>query len=106
MAERLMALVLPARGGSAFGGKTFNFLIMFYIYILKNQNTGRHYVGYTEDVEIRLKAHNCGKVRSTKAYKPYDLIYTEKYKNKTEARKRENFLKSGKGREFIKSLVN
>ena len=63
------------------------------------------YIGYTEDIAKRLKCHNSGKLKSTKAYRPYTLIYKEKFDNKTDARKRELILKSGKGREFIKSII-
>jgi len=63
------------------------------------------YIGYSEDLEERLNSHNSGKVRSTKAYKPYSVVFKEEFENKTEARKRELFLKSGKGREFIKSTL-
>jgi putative endonuclease len=104
MAERLMALALPAGGGSAFGGKTIAY--MFTVYILKSKLNNKLYVGYTEDIETRLKSHNSGKVSSTKAYRPYSLVYKEEFENKTDARKRELFLKSGKGREFIRSFIN
>jgi len=79
---------------------------MWYIYVIKSQTNGRLYTGYTENLDGRLNAHNWGKVRSTKAYKPYSLVYKEEFENKTDARKREIFLKSGKGREFIKTKVN
>ncbi len=78
---------------------------MYKVYILKSERNGKLYIGYTEDLEIRLLAHNSGKVRSTKAHKPYKLIYKEEYLCKTEARKREIFLKSGKGREHLKSKL-
>ena len=71
---------------------------MYYVYILKSERNGKHYIGYTEDLETRILAHNLGKVRSTKAYKPYKLIYKEEYENKRMARKREIFFKSGQGR--------
>ena len=98
-----MALVLSARGGSAYGGKTINYVYGLHLKSLVN---GRMYTGFTEDIEERLNYHNSGKVRSTKAYKPYSLVYTEAFSDKTEARKRENFLKSGKGREFIKLKID
>ena len=53
----------------------------------------RHYVGFTNDVDARLQKHNAGDVRSTKAYRPWNLLYTESYNDKTSARKRELFLK-------------
>ena len=71
---------------------------MYHVYILKSERNGKHYIGYTEDLETRLLAHNSGKVRSTKAYKPYKLIYKEEYEDKNIARNREIFLISGQGR--------
>ena len=79
---------------------------MYYVYILESLTNGKHYVGYTGDILERLAKHNHGKVRSTKAYKPYKLLYKEEFKDKTVARKRELFLKSGRGRDFIKSILN
>jgi len=43
---------------------------MFFTYVLKSLSTGRHYYGSTSDIEKRLKYHNSGKVRSTKAFRP------------------------------------
>ncbi len=53
----------------------------------------RHYIGITDDVEQRLKTHNAGGVRSTKPYRPWRIGYIENYQTRTEARKREIFLK-------------
>jgi putative endonuclease len=78
---------------------------MYTVYVLRSLVNGRMYIGYSEDLEERLNSHNSGKVRSTKAYKPYSVVFKEEFENKTEARKRELFLKSGKGREFIKSTL-
>ncbi len=78
---------------------------MYSVYVIKSEKNGKNYIGYTEDLEARLLLHNSGKVRSTKAYKPYKVIYKEEYINKTEARKREIFLKSGIGREHLKSKL-
>ena len=91
-----------ARGGSAFGGKASD---VYYVYVLKSIGKGRFYTGYTDCVEKRLKEHNSGKVRSTKAYVPYQVMYTEEYPDKTQARKREIFLKTGQGRKLLRELV-
>ena len=92
----------PAGGGSASGGKAF----MYIIYILEGINSGRLYTGYTENLDARLQNHNSGKVKSTKAYRPYRIIHTESYSDKTSARKRELFLKSGQGRKWIKGHID
>lgn len=76
---------------------------MFYVYVLKSQIADRMYVGSAEDVQERLRMHNAGKVRSTKPYKPYIVIYSEEYSTRGIARKRELQIKrSGKLRKMIK----
>jgi len=59
------------------------------------------YVGITSDVEKKIKQHNLGYTISTKNYKPFELLFTEKFKDYKEARTREIFLKSGQGRKFL-----
>ena len=66
---------------------------MYYLYILENEKIRRHYIGTTENVELRIAKHNKGDVRSTKAYRPWKVAHIEKFTDKTEARKREIFLK-------------
>ena len=66
---------------------------MCYLYILKSEEYGRHYIGITENIENRLAKHNGGGVESTKAFRPWKMVYTEKFVTKTEARKREIYLK-------------
>ncbi|MBU4305212.1 MAG: GIY-YIG nuclease family protein [Candidatus Omnitrophica bacterium] len=75
------------------------------IYILKSKKDGNIYTGSTTDIEKRLRYHNSGKVRSTKARRPLDLIYTEECQTRTQARQRENFLKSGQGRKWIEEEI-
>ena len=66
---------------------------MYYLYILLGSKKNWHYIGSTDNVERRLLEHNKGKVKSTKAYRPLKVIYTEAYSNRMLARKRELFLK-------------
>lgn len=78
---------------------------MITVYVIKSKNKNFTYVGFTNNLSRRLSDHNSGFNKSTKSYLPFELVYTEKVESTTEARKREKFLKSGKGRELIKSLV-
>lgn len=66
---------------------------MYYLYVLKSEKLDRHYIGITDDIEKRLIKHNTNSVQSTKAYRPWMLVYKETFMNKTSARKREIFLK-------------
>jgi len=66
---------------------------MYYVYILQSAIKKNIYVGYTNDLKARFKLHNSGKVKSTKAYCPWTLIYYEAYRGKLDATKREKQLK-------------
>ena len=78
------------------------FLFMYFTYILKSIKDEGYYFGHCENLEIRLKVHNNGKVRSTKSRKPFVLHYFEKFETKSEAYRREMFFKSLEGRNWLK----
>ncbi len=73
---------------------------MYYVYILRSEKDSRFYTGLTKDISRRLREHNSGNVRSTKNRIPFELVYKEEFVNRTKARIREKFFKSGSGREF------
>ncbi|MBI2309660.1 GIY-YIG nuclease family protein [Candidatus Collierbacteria bacterium] len=66
---------------------------MHYVYLLKSAVDHRLYVGCTDDLKNRFFRHNSGKVKSTKSYRPWILVYYEAYKEKPDATKREVQLK-------------
>ena len=76
---------------------------MFFVYVIRSEVDGRFYVGFTTDVNKRLKEHNNGKTKSTKGYCPWCLFFYEEYGTRIEARNREVYLKSGTGKEYIKN---
>ena len=76
------------------------------VYILKSEFEEKFYVGHSNDLDKRLRYHNGGKVRSTKAYRPWKIIYIEVFKSKREAYKREMQIKSYKGGEAFKKLIS
>ena len=67
---------------------------MAHLYILRSSKDYNLYVGATENLDERLKAHNAGRVKSTARRRPLVLIYTEYYQTMSEARKREWYLKN------------
>lgn len=77
---------------------------MYYVYVLKSKDFDWHYTGITNNLERRLYEHNLGKMKSTKARKPYIIIYSEICSDRITARSKEKYLKSGIGREFIKNI--
>ena len=78
---------------------------MFIVYVLKSLKNKKRYVGYTgRNLDLRLKEHNNGYSKFTKHNGPFEIYYKEFYDNKSEAIKRERFLKSGQGRKFLDNL--
>ena len=78
---------------------------MYLVYAIRSGKDGRIYVGMCANFETRLKEHNAGKTKSTKGFRPWKLIYLEEAIDRVEARKREKYLKSGVGKEFLKSKL-
>jgi len=73
------------------------------VYVLEFA-ASRLYVGMTKDLDRRLKEHQRRQSPSTRGLKgEFELIYQRGFPNYAEARKHEKFLKSGGGREFLKS---
>ncbi len=79
---------------------------MFYTYILKSKKDGKMYTGFTNNLRKRFKQHNDGKSTYTKGRGPYELVYYEACLDEKDARSREVYLKSGRGKRFIKSRLN
>ena len=71
---------------------------MHFVYVLKSKRDGNLYVGCTGNIEKRLKAHNSGRVRSTKYRKPLILVYKESFADKYQAFQIERFYKTPIGK--------
>ncbi len=67
-----------------------------------SEKDGNLYIGYTPDLKRRFEKHNSGFVIATKYRRPLKLIYYESYLKSTDAKRREVFLKGGKGRDELK----
>ena len=79
--------------------------MIYYIYILKSIDHEKTYVGFTQDLEKRLKEHNAGKSTYTRKFRPWKLIYREETCSKEIALKLEKYYKSSAGRRKIKKLL-
>jgi putative endonuclease len=66
---------------------------MFYVYVIKSLKCNIYYVGLSSDPERRLKEHNKGDSKFTKGYRPWILVYKERFNDRSQARKREVYLK-------------
>jgi putative endonuclease len=77
--------------------------IMYYTYLLENQDDKSWYIGFTSNLRQRVKEHQESKGgRTTSLKKHWKLIYYEAYLMKDDAIGREKFLKSGSGRTYLK----
>lgn len=79
---------------------------MFFVYVLYSDGFDKYYVGLSENVDKRLKAHNEGQNKSTKPYIPWRVVHLEEYETRNEARTREKYLKSASGRRWRKKNIN
>ncbi|MBF8249876.1 MAG: hypothetical protein HW400_477 [Candidatus Levybacteria bacterium] len=78
---------------------------MFYVYILQSLKDESLYIGYTSDLRKRFKEHNNGESKATKPFRPYKLIFYEAFLNRVDAKRREEYLKSGWGFRSIKKML-
>ena len=77
---------------------------MFYTYVLMNGKK-RLYTGFTNDLRKRLKEHNDKRSTYTKYRGPYKLIYYEACIDENDAKQRERYLKTGRGKRYLKSRL-
>ena len=80
--------------------------MLYYVYILKSEKDLGYYVGCTKNTQDRLSRHKRGLVTSTKYRLPVKLVYCESYVTLSEARLRENKIKSYKGGNEFKKIVS
>ncbi|MDQ6985130.1 MAG: GIY-YIG nuclease family protein [Candidatus Dojkabacteria bacterium] len=78
---------------------------MYFVYILYSKEIDRDYVGQTYDVGLRLERHALKTTRYTKQANDWELKYTEEYKTRSEAMKREKEIKKKKSRSYIEFLI-
>jgi putative endonuclease len=77
---------------------------MYYTYAIKSKVRNYIYVGLSSNMERRLSDHNGKRNKTTAPYAPFDVLLIEEYPTRADAREREKYLKSGIGKEFLKSL--
>ena len=79
--------------------------VMYYVYILRSSKDKKLYIGYTNNLRRRILEHNDGKVRSTNERQEMCLIYYEALIEKSDAKRREKYFKTTKGRNVIKIML-
>lgn len=82
-----------------------NFMIFYYVYILKSIHKDFIYTGSTSDPRKRLHEHNQREELSTKHYAPFDLIHYEAYRSEKDAKRREEYFKTTKGKTTLRLML-
>ena len=77
----------------------------YYVYIIQSELDKSYYIGSTQDLVERLKRHNQGRSRYTKTKRPWILVYSEEFPDRSSAMKRENYIKNKKSRSYINTLI-
>ena len=72
---------------------------MYYVYLLK-LNSGKVYTGSTPKLDGRVEEHNKGACVSTKGFRPVKLVWFCAFRSRLQARRFEDYLKTGSGQAF------
>ena len=77
----------------------------YYVYVLRSIADRQFYVGLTDNLPKRLQEHNAGRVSSTKQRVPFELLYWEGSLNRSDAARREKYLKTAWGKRYLKGRL-
>ena len=79
--------------------------MIFYVYILQSQSTGRYYCGQTKNLQQRLLHHNDPDYRSDATTRrftgPWNLVWSEQHLTRSGAMRKERQIKSRGVRRFL-----
>jgi len=79
---------------------------MYYVYVISSLKRNYTYIGITDNLERRLKQHQSGYNRTTNAYRPFKLIFSEEFIDRLQARSKEKYLKTTYGRIKIRKMLS
>lgn len=78
---------------------------MYYVYLISSLKKNWIYVGFSKDIERRIAEHNSGEVRSTKAYRTFELIFVQVVNDRNEARDLEKYFKVRWNKESFLDII-
>ncbi len=83
---------------------------MFYVYVIQSRSSDKIYIGQTIDLEKRIRQHNDPEnnfsLYTKKNKGPWELVYKEDVATRRDALRREKYLKSSRGRSYIKAFLS
>jgi putative endonuclease len=78
---------------------------MYTVYIIYSQRIDKYYIGFSSNVQERLRKHNRNSKGFSSSGRPWIMVYSEVFDNKKDAMAREKQLKNWKNRERLESLI-
>jgi predicted GIY-YIG superfamily endonuclease len=78
---------------------------MTYVYVLQSLNGDHYYTGATDQLRIRLRDHNAGKVPHTSKHRPWRLKTYVAFSDADQAWAFEKYLKTASGRAFSRKRL-
>jgi putative endonuclease len=76
---------------------------MWYVYVIRSvRNPDFIYIGYTNNIDLRLQQHNLGRSPSTKTHAPYEIEFYMVFKSENQAKNIEAYFKTGSGKAILK----
>jgi len=79
--------------------------MQYYTYVIYSKSLDVIYIGQTSNLDKRLNDHNKGYSKYTSRAADWVLVHFEEFASRGEAMKRERQLKSYRGREFVRTLI-
>ena len=81
-------------------------LKFYFVYVLYSLKDEKFYIGFTgRSPEIRFFEHVQGKNISTAKRRPFVLIYYEAHMSEKDAKRREDYFKTTKGKTTLKQIL-
>ncbi|MBM4170713.1 MAG: GIY-YIG nuclease family protein [Ignavibacteria bacterium] len=77
----------------------------YFVYVLYSDLFKRTYTGQTNNLNSRLILHNKGRVKSTKSFCPWEVIYSEEFETRAQAMVKEKWFKNSTGKKKIAELL-
>jgi len=75
-------------------------------YALYSKSFDKIYIGFTSNLIARFLSHNKLGKGYTKKFRPWMVVYVEFFDAKKDALQREKELKSSRGRNFIRNIMD
>ncbi len=78
---------------------------MYTVYIIYSERIDKYYIGFSSNVQERLRKHNRNSKGFSSSDRPWIIVYLDVFDNKKDAMAREKQLKRWKNRERLERLI-